>query len=64
MTALLYQYVSGEAAHKFAHDLAGWIMIPYAAALFAMVLWYLGSLFREEEQVDVGAILRHERIIV
>ena len=64
VTALLYQYVSGEAAHKFAHDLAGWIMIPYAAALFAMVLWYLGSLFREEEQVDVGAILRHERIIV
>jgi exosortase len=64
LTALLYQYVSGEAAHKFTHDLAGWVMIPYAAALFAMVLWYLSSLFREEEQVDVGTILRQERSIV
>jgi exosortase len=63
-TALLYQYVSGEAAHKFSHDLAGWVMIPYAAFLFAMVLWYLSSLFREEEQIDVGTMLRHERIIV
>ena len=64
VTALLYQYVSGEAAHKFTHDLAGWVMIPYAAGLFALVLWYLGSLFREEEQIDVGAILRQDRIIV
>jgi exosortase len=64
LTALLYQYASGEAAHKFTHDLAGWIMIPYAAALFAMVLWYMGSLFREEEQVDVGTILQQERSTV
>jgi exosortase len=64
VTALLYQYVSGEAAHKFTHDLAGWIMIPFAAGLFALVLWYLSSLIREEEQVDVGAILRQERTLV
>lgn len=64
VTALLYQYVSGEAAHKFTHDLAGWIMIPFAAGLFALVLWYLSSLIREEEQVDVGTILRQERTIV
>jgi exosortase len=64
VTALLYQYVSGEAAHKFTHDLAGWVMIPFAACLFALVLWYLDSLIREEEQVDVGTILRQERIIV
>jgi exosortase len=60
VTALLYQYVSGEAAHKFTHDLAGWVMIPYAAALFAVVLWYLGRLFREEEQMDVRAIFQQE----
>jgi exosortase len=61
-TALLYQYVSSKAAHKFTHDLAGWIMIPYAAALFALVLWYVGSMFREEEQIDIGDMLRQERI--
>jgi exosortase len=60
-TALLYQFVSSEAAHKFTHDMAGWIMIPYAAALFALVLWYLGSMFCEEEQIDVGDVLRQGR---
>jgi exosortase len=64
VTALLYQFVSGEAAHKFAHDLAGWVMIPYAAVLFALVLWYLGRLFGEEEEMDVGAIFRQEKTSV
>lgn len=60
-TALLNQYVSGEAAHKFTHDFAGWVMIPFAAALFALVLWYLGKLMREVEQMDVREILRRKR---
>ena len=33
VTGLLYQYVSGEAAKKFAHDAAGWVMILFAAGL-------------------------------
>ncbi len=60
-TGLLYQYVSGEAAHKFTHDVAGWVMIPYAALLFAIALWYLGKLVHEVELVDVSAVVRRER---
>jgi exosortase len=54
-TGLLYQLVSGEAAKKFSHDVAGWAMILYAAGLFALVLWYLGKLVREVEPVDIVA---------
>lgn len=57
-TGLLGQYVSGEAAHKFTHDVSGWVMIPFAAGLFALVLVYLDRLVREVEIVDMGAILR------
>ena len=46
-TGLLWKYISGEAAHKFSHDIAGYAMIVYAAALFALVLWYLGKLIGE-----------------
>jgi exosortase len=62
ITALLNQYVSGEAAQRFTHDVAGWVMILYAAGLFALVLWYLGKLVREVELVDVGEVVRRERV--
>ena len=61
VTALLNQHVSGEAAHKFTHDVSGYVMIPFAAGLFAIVLWYLGKLMREVALVDVGAVVRRER---
>jgi len=57
-TALLTQYVSSEAAHRITHDTAGIVMIFYAAALFWLVLWYMGRLVREVEQVDVGTVVR------
>jgi exosortase len=57
-TSLLYEYVSGEAAKKFSHDVAGWLMIVYAAGLFALVLWYLGKLVREVEPVEMDAVVR------
>jgi exosortase len=62
VTGLLNQYVSGEAAQKFTHDVAGWVMIPFAALLFALVLWYLAKLMREVELVDVGEVVRRERV--
>lgn len=43
-TGLLYQFASGETAQKFSHDFAGWVMIPFAAGLFALMLWYLDRL--------------------
>jgi len=60
-TGLLYQLVSGEAAERFTHDIAGYVMIPFAAGLFAAVLWYMGKLMREVEVADVGTVIRRER---
>jgi exosortase len=61
-TGLLYRHASGEAARQFSHDFAGWAMIPVAATMFYLVLWYLKNLFREEEQLDVGAVVRQSGI--
>ena len=58
VTGLLFQYTTGEIGQRFAHDFAGWAMIPLAACLFALVLWYLAKLFREEEVLEVVALLR------
>ncbi len=57
VTGLLYRWVSGDAAHKFTHDISGYVMIPYAAALFALVLWYCGHITREVQPVTAGEIL-------
>ena len=59
-TGLLYQYVSGEAAKKFSHDAAGWVMILFAAGLFGLVLLYLSRLIKEVEIVGVGDVVRRQ----
>jgi exosortase len=61
VTAFLYEYASTDAGRKFSHDWAGFVMIPYAAALFGLVLWYLSVLFHEVEKLDVRAALRQAR---
>lgn len=40
VTAWLYEHLSGEAAHRFSHDAAGWLMLPLAAALMAAIIAY------------------------
>jgi len=62
VTGLLSRWVSGDAAHKFTHDISGWVMIPYAALLFALVLAYLGRLTREVESLKAGEVL-HDPVI-
>ncbi len=52
VTALLSELVSGEAAHKFSHDFAGIVMIPFAAGIFWAFLVYLDRLFPEVELVS------------
>jgi exosortase len=47
--------------HERADQYAGYVMIPFAAALFALVLWYVGRLMRTAEVMDVGEVLRRER---
>lgn len=61
LTAFLGQHVSGEAAGQLVHDLAGWVMIPLAAALFGLILWYLGRLFRSVEPVDIRLVMRMDK---
>ncbi len=51
VTGLLYQWVSGEAGRKFSHDVAGFVMIPLAAALLWLFLIYLDRLFPQMEEV-------------
>jgi exosortase len=60
VTGLLLRYISGEAAHKFSHDIAGLAMILFAAMLFALVLWYLGKLVGEVETLDMNAVVHLE----
>jgi exosortase len=57
-TGLLYRYISEEAGRGFAHDSAGLAMIVLAAAMFALVVWYLRRLFRTEEPVDLKTFVR------
>lgn len=51
-TGLLHQWISGEAAHRFSHDIAGFVMIPLAAGLLWLFLIYLNHLFPEVEDVS------------
>lgn len=37
VTGLLFVYTTGETAQRFSHDIAGWLMIPLALALFCLV---------------------------
>lgn len=56
-TGLLYQFVSGEAARGFSHDYAGYVMIPLAASMFALMLWYLKLVFREVDIIDAKQMI-------
>jgi exosortase/archaeosortase family protein len=52
VTGLLTQMWSSEAAHKFSHDLAGLLMIPFAALLIWLFLAYLERVYPEIEMVS------------
>jgi len=62
VTGLLFEFTTSNLAHQFSHDFAGWAMIPLAAAMFGLVLWYLGKLIQVEEVLDVSAVLRDIQI--
>lgn len=61
VTGLLYQFASGEAAKRFTHDMAGFVMIPVAAVFFGLLLWYLTMLFPWEEELDVSSVVQQAR---
>lgn len=58
VTAILFQHFTEEAAHKFSHDIAGWLMIPLAAALLWCVQWYLNCLMRDAPHGQVSDVMK------
>jgi exosortase len=59
VTGLFMQWTDGKDTHALVHDWAGYVMVPYAAALFALTVWYLSRLVRTVEIVDAGDVARH-----
>ncbi len=57
-TCLLQERVSSEAAHRFTHDAAGFIMIPFAAGLLCIVLWLLNKVLVEVDVVESTSVFR------
>lgn len=52
VTGLLHQLVSSDAGQKFSHDVAGFVMIPFAALIFWMVLIFVDKLFPVVEDIS------------
>ncbi|MBN1910413.1 MAG: exosortase/archaeosortase family protein [Pirellulales bacterium] len=59
--ALLTEHVSPECGNQ-AHEPMKLIMVVFAALMLGLVLFYLGRLFKEVEDADVGAIVRRSDI--
>lgn len=57
VTGLLSAHLTTEFAHRFAHDLSGWAMLPVAAGMLAVVPWYLGRLIIEAETASPPELL-------
>lgn len=47
VTGLMHEWVGREMADLVFHDLAGWLMMPFALAVLWLELWLLGKLFIE-----------------
>jgi exosortase len=60
VSSLLMQWTEDTHTHELIHQYIGYLMIPYAAALFALVLWYVGALAQTVEVVDVGEVARRQ----
>jgi exosortase len=50
-TGILHDTVGGHAADTFYHDLAGWVMIPLALAMYWLEIWVLSHLLIENSTV-------------
>jgi exosortase len=55
LTGILHETVGGHVADKFYHDLAGWVMIPFALVLYWCVIWILSHILVEVEAAPVLA---------
>ncbi len=60
LTGLLYEMGLDEAAKRMGHDLAGLVMIPLAAGMFGLTIYYLDRLFPEIRRIDVQSLVRSQ----
>jgi exosortase len=58
VTGLCYQWLSGDSARKFSHDLAGYFMILIAAGLFGFLVYYLRWLIQDAQALDQVTLRR------
>jgi exosortase len=49
-TALLFEYVGEELAHRVFHDLAGWLMMPLAMLFMGVEIWLLSKILISPQQ--------------
>ena len=55
VTGILHETISGQIADKFYHDLAGWVMIPFALVLYWCEIWVFSHILVEAEKTPVLA---------
>lgn len=51
-TGLAWQQLGDAHSREIAHEVAGWLMLPLAAVLIELAMWYLGRLVVPVEAVD------------
>src|ERR1700716_2908047 len=60
-TALCYYWFGHETGEKYAHDYAGFAMMPVALVLVWLELQVMSWLFVEVEEIDAASMLRKGR---
>jgi exosortase len=53
LTGVLHETISGQIAGKFYHDLAGWVMIPFALVLYWCEIWLFSHILVEAEKTPI-----------
>ena len=53
LTGVLHETIGGQIADKFYHDLAGWVMIPFALVLYWCEIWIFSHILVEVEAPPV-----------
>ena len=53
LTGVLHETIGGQIADKFYHDLAGWVMIPFALVLYWCEIWVFSHILVEVEAPPV-----------
>jgi exosortase len=60
-TGWLYTLTTDVAMRKAVHDVAGYSMLVVAGLMFLPLIWFLQKLIREEEVMDISAVLKHSQ---